>query len=439
MAAIAKSTPSAVPGERGIAGRASDAQFVMVDDDLRPRLGPGRGRPEDQVDIDIADDSKRPHHSLRVILVVRTGVPTSSTRSQAKAIIRRCATGSIASVAARPVAGLKASVTAPGNRRLAGCVEDHDRCAGLDRGNGHRRDETGGRIVAAEEDDADARAQHLHRPVAQLATFQREAGAAGQFGKAQRQRLCDALKPTAGRDDGANLGQGCHSLGNVRLLRIFQSGKSGRRIVSQGGEDGEMQGKADRQAPGGGKRELSAAGADEAGRASCKKGARFQRQPEGFRRSPGLGEPTQHLGALARLGGHQDGGCHRPAAAGRVARRAAGRWHRCRARGRAARRPGRPHASRPCRAAAAGRSAGARRRSSPPMSRASSKEAMASARCRAISRSMATSPAGRALLYRHDHPLTPPLVSPEIRARCMTKPISTGGRAASTPAVAIRP
>lgn len=39
----------------------------------------------------------------------------------------------------------------------------------------------------------------------------------------------------------------------------------------------------------------------------------------------------------------------------------------------------------------------------------------------------------------HDHPLTPPLVSPEIRARCMTRPISTGGRAASTPAVAISP
>ena len=29
-------------------------------------------------------------------------------------------------------------------------------------------------------------------------------------------------------------------------------------------------------------------------------------------------------------------------------------------------------------------------------------------------------------LCSHGHPLTPPLVSPEIRARCMTRPISTG-------------
>src|SRR3569832_90483 len=39
----------------------------------------------------------------------------------------------------------------------------------------------------------------------------------------------------------------------------------------------------------------------------------------------------------------------------------------------------------------------------------------------------------------HHYPFTPPLVRPEISARCMTRPISTGGKAASTPAVAISP
>ncbi len=39
----------------------------------------------------------------------------------------------------------------------------------------------------------------------------------------------------------------------------------------------------------------------------------------------------------------------------------------------------------------------------------------------------------------HHYPFTPPLVRPEIRARCMKSPTSTGGRAAITPAVAISP
>jgi|GEM_PF-5907652 len=81
--------PQRLPGQRRVAGLAADAQIVVVDDGLGAGFRPWRDRADDQVDIDIADHCERPHHSLRVILVVRTGVPALSTRLSAKAIMRR--------------------------------------------------------------------------------------------------------------------------------------------------------------------------------------------------------------------------------------------------------------------------------------------------------------------------------------------------------------
>ena len=89
------------------------SRVVVIDHHLGTGLGPRIRRPQDEVDIDIADDCKRSHHSLRVILVERTGVPALSTRSFANAIISRCAAGNMAKIAANPVAGLKGIVTAP--------------------------------------------------------------------------------------------------------------------------------------------------------------------------------------------------------------------------------------------------------------------------------------------------------------------------------------
>lgn len=74
-----------IPGERAVAGAAADAQLVMVDDDFGSGFRPGGRRPEDEVDIGVADHGKRTHrYSLRVILVERTGVPAFSTRAAAR-------------------------------------------------------------------------------------------------------------------------------------------------------------------------------------------------------------------------------------------------------------------------------------------------------------------------------------------------------------------
>ena len=86
LAAIWKSSPRPSQVKRGIAGRTADAQFVVIDDDLGSGLRPWIGRAEDQIDIDVSDDGEWTHrsHSSRVILVERTGVPSSATRAPAK-------------------------------------------------------------------------------------------------------------------------------------------------------------------------------------------------------------------------------------------------------------------------------------------------------------------------------------------------------------------
>ena len=95
-----------LPGESDIAGRAAGPHFVVRDDDFGARLRPGRDRPDDQVDIDVADDGERAHgrYSVRVIFVLRRGVPTSATRAAAKSSMKRCAAGSMAKIAASPAA-----------------------------------------------------------------------------------------------------------------------------------------------------------------------------------------------------------------------------------------------------------------------------------------------------------------------------------------------
>ena len=193
----------------------------------------------------------------------RTGVPAFSTRASAKAIIKRWATGSMAKIAARPVAGAKADRHRAGDRRFARGIEDDDRGAGLDCGSRHGGHETGRRVIAAKQHDTDLRPQHLHRSMAQLAAFEREAGTTGQFGQSERQRLGDTLQPAAGRDDGRDIFESGERGGDVMVCRRLESGNRGVWVVAEGGEDCQMQGEGHRQAAGRGEGKLGAAGADQ--------------------------------------------------------------------------------------------------------------------------------------------------------------------------------
>ena len=199
---MSKSTPSASQASALLPAWPPTRKLVMVDDDLRSRLRPRLGWSEDQVDIDVADHRKRPHHSLRVILVERTGVPAFSTRASAKAIMRRCATGSMAKIAAMSEAGSNGIVLAPATGASPEESKMTTRRAGLDDGHGHRGHQPRRVILPAKEHDADLRPKHLHRSMTKLAAFERKAGAARQFGKAKRQCFRKALQTAAGGDDG---------------------------------------------------------------------------------------------------------------------------------------------------------------------------------------------------------------------------------------------
>lgn len=69
------------PCQRGVADRARRAGVAMLHHGFRAGKQHLRTIDDDNFDIDIADDGKRSHrYSERVILVVRSGMPTSDTR-----------------------------------------------------------------------------------------------------------------------------------------------------------------------------------------------------------------------------------------------------------------------------------------------------------------------------------------------------------------------
>src|SRR6185312_2281816 len=64
---------------------------------------------------------------------------------------------------------------------------------------------------------------------------------------------------------------------------------------------------ADGEAAGGGKGQFGATGTDQTGNRSPEKGFRFQRQAECVAHITDFGKPAHHFGALAGLRGHQHG------------------------------------------------------------------------------------------------------------------------------------
>jgi hypothetical protein len=191
------------------------------------------------------------------------------------------------------------------------------------------------------------------------------------------------------------------------------------------------------QAAGRGESLFGAAGADEAGRGAGEEGLFFEREAEGLGIAARLLEPAQHLGAFAGLRGHED--------------RAAVERQRC-AELFGERQGNRVDAKTPVErldgAADGVRAAHAEQQELAGALQAGGglfgHLAIVVEGGKRIGMLPGHFPVDRLKAFRscrrvHRHPFTPPLVRPEIRARCMMRPTSTGGSAASTPAVAISP
>ena len=292
----------------------------------------------------------------------------------------------------------------------------------------------------AHQRNADAGAEHLQRAVAELAAFEGESPAMRDSSvRPSASASASAVQRAARTDDGADAGEGSDRRRQSGGGRRFQHGERRLGIDAEPGEHRQMQRQRHRQAARRGEGDLGAAGRDQR-TAPC---AASSEPPSSVMPkivvAPRLGgEPARHFGALARLRGDD----HRLVRDGKRrgellgegkgdgidAEAAIERLDDARHRVRGA------HAEHE-QPAAGGDRVGGRAAVSP----APANEARASSAWRAISCSIAARAAPVRTSVGIVHPFTPPWVRPEISARCMTRPTSTGGSAASTPAVAISP
>ncbi len=108
----------------------------MIDQDFGAGHGPWCRRADDDVDIDIADDGERAArhrtHSSRVILPLRSGVPTLPTSTSARSMTSRCVGGSEARHAATSDALRDSYMHGAGMVLLAAGIEHDRRRAGGD-------------------------------------------------------------------------------------------------------------------------------------------------------------------------------------------------------------------------------------------------------------------------------------------------------------------
>ena len=272
----------------------------------------------------------------------------------------------------------------------------------------------------------------------ELTAFEREGGDTRQFHQAESQRLGNALHGPAGTDDRADIGEGGKRRIDVGRERRLQRRKRRLRIDAQAGEDRQMQGQRDGEAAGCREGGFGAAGRHQRGHRLGKPRCAVERHAEDVVAHRLGREPASDLGALARLRGDDHGFAGDRQGLGELfGERQGNRIHAKRAIERLddARRGVRgAHAEEQQAAGRADRFGGRGRLSAGPFER------IQRIACLAGHLALDGRAAGVGLsLDRACHPLTPPWVRPEISARCMTRPMSTGGSAASTPAVAIRP